>query len=797
MDTHNNDDPNSLGDSSRSDILNFDVNEDDIEMTNLISTSQESDDYDDEDFVTNTTTRRNRDTFSTKIINDGTSNKRSCGLHNKFKICSIMIAFCIIFYVLTMMNYKIRTKNEKERYDTYIKGMTLSNIFPKELLLSKNVQNSKKQQQKPHLDHHDGNFEQRIPKKDGVYTLNDFRNDAGITAPYWEDVLTAYNVPPSPLSIQEEDKYYKDDKFNIDDEVDYGFNDESYNFIDTPNPLSKMNQTKLKTNNTLNEITAKSSIIVPHLGPCYLPQLQNEMNQIQWEHMIQKNFHHKHIERNITYPPSYTELQVTDSHHHHSTELKQKQSFSGTIFLQQNQLANYCRPGFIIIGAGKCGTSSLYHYLVGHNRVAPSKQKQIHYFKYFTRRPMSWYLSHFYSTQDFLSSGSLMTGEASPGYMPYPDVAHRIKVIMNTQAGNGIGQPVALPKIITIVRNPLERSYSSYNYNYIDPTFERIKADVEKARKRLDHKNRSKNSHSNKIKDIYGKPSSNNKKSPPRRKRKQRILKKASKDIHYKYSDMIDTIVSLNMTDDQIMKRYFFSFEEMILAELKLLKECLKKGGKGELGAKRLYGNKSWAKVLFQRREDSWNETKWKQSHHHSPHNLPPLITLDESCYGDFVSKKVPRRQWQELVDQHPHKIINVSNLHLVQSLLGRSIYSLPLEWWYDLYPNKDLYLVCNEDLKYRTSQTMSELSEFLGLPKFDFDDVVNKGMYNVGGNEGYDKVTTWGTQERNDDGSKEEATGNNDAIIPLSDGLKKEVLSFVEPYNERLFEISGKRCNW
>jgi hypothetical protein len=45
-----------------------------------------------------------------------------------------------------------------------------------------------------------------------------------------------------------------------------------------------------------------------------------------------------------------------------------------------------CRPGFLIIGAGKCGTSSLYHYLVGHPRVVPAYEKQIHYFKVSTTR---------------------------------------------------------------------------------------------------------------------------------------------------------------------------------------------------------------------------------------------------------------------------------------------------------------------------------------------------------------------------------------------------------------------------
>jgi hypothetical protein len=48
---------------------------------------------------------------------------------------------------------------------------------------------------------------------------------------------------------------------------------------------------------------------------------------------------------------------------------------------QYEDLRGSCRPGFLIIGAGKCGTSSLYHYIGGHPRVAPAYEKQIHYFK--------------------------------------------------------------------------------------------------------------------------------------------------------------------------------------------------------------------------------------------------------------------------------------------------------------------------------------------------------------------------------------------------------------------------------
>ena len=164
-------------------------------------------------------------------------------------------------------------------------------------------------------------------------------------------------------------------------------------------------------------------------------------------------------------------------------------------------------------------------------------------------------------------------------------------------------------------------------------------------------------------------------------------------------------------------------------------------------------------------------------------------MTLDESCYGDLVSSNVPRLQWEDLIASYPHKMINVPNLHLVQSLLGRSLYSLPLEWWYELYPERDLYLVCTEDLKYRASQTMSDVTEFLGLPEFNFDSVVSQGMFNVGGNEGYDKVTNW------DD--KKSTTHEGYDGIPISDALRKKYMSFVKPYNERLFELARKRCNW
>ena len=70
-----------------------------------------------------------------------------------------------------------------------------------------------------------------------------------------------------------------------------------------------------------------------------------------------------------------------------------------------------CKPSFLIIGAGKSGTSSLYYYLQDHPQVEPARDKQIQFFDHQTRRGISWYLSNFPKS---LKEGHV-TGEASPG----------------------------------------------------------------------------------------------------------------------------------------------------------------------------------------------------------------------------------------------------------------------------------------------------------------------------------------------------------------------------------------------
>lgn len=52
-------------------------------------------------------------------------------------------------------------------------------------------------------------------------------------------------------------------------------------------------------------------------------------------------------------------------------------------------------PHFLIIGAQKSGTTSLYNYLIEHPLIIPALNKEIHFFDIYFEKGLNWYLSHF------------------------------------------------------------------------------------------------------------------------------------------------------------------------------------------------------------------------------------------------------------------------------------------------------------------------------------------------------------------------------------------------------------------
>lgn len=105
-------------------------------------------------------------------------------------------------------------------------------------------------------------------------------------------------------------------------------------------------------------------------------------------------------------------------------------------------------PNFFIIGAQKCASTSLYHYLAEHPQIISAFRKEVKYFDLYSHKSLDWYKAFFPITKE-----GEITGEATPDYLLFPEIASQIYGLF----------PKA--KLILIVRNPIERAYSQYWYN--------------------------------------------------------------------------------------------------------------------------------------------------------------------------------------------------------------------------------------------------------------------------------------------------------------------------------------------
>lgn len=105
-------------------------------------------------------------------------------------------------------------------------------------------------------------------------------------------------------------------------------------------------------------------------------------------------------------------------------------------------------PDFVVIGAQKAGTTSLFSYLCEHPLVRPGLAKEVHFFDNNFARGPGWYRAHFPQAprQD------RRIGEATPYYMFHPLAPARMAATI----------PDA--KLIVVLRNPVDRAYSHYHH---------------------------------------------------------------------------------------------------------------------------------------------------------------------------------------------------------------------------------------------------------------------------------------------------------------------------------------------
>lgn len=107
-------------------------------------------------------------------------------------------------------------------------------------------------------------------------------------------------------------------------------------------------------------------------------------------------------------------------------------------------------PNFLVIGAAKAGTTSLYRYLRAHPQVFMPATKELNFFVENDgwRKGRSWYERHFQA-----AGNAIAVGEASPNYTKHPLFAG---------VPGRIAQLIPQARLIYLVRHPIERFRSGY-----------------------------------------------------------------------------------------------------------------------------------------------------------------------------------------------------------------------------------------------------------------------------------------------------------------------------------------------
>lgn len=112
-------------------------------------------------------------------------------------------------------------------------------------------------------------------------------------------------------------------------------------------------------------------------------------------------------------------------------------------------------PTFIIFGVPRCGTTSLYNYLIEHPSIEPALSKEVGFFELNYKKGIKWYKLYFPIVfRKYLIEKKFrkyfITGEATSNYIHHPRVPVRIK------------KEIPNVKLIALLRNPVDRAFSQY-----------------------------------------------------------------------------------------------------------------------------------------------------------------------------------------------------------------------------------------------------------------------------------------------------------------------------------------------
>jgi len=118
--------------------------------------------------------------------------------------------------------------------------------------------------------------------------------------------------------------------------------------------------------------------------------------------------------------------------------------------LKPSPSLSIARPNFFVLGATKCGTTTLHGLLTAHPHIFMTKEKEPHFFDddtYYNRGLDRYLRDHFRGAAGFKARG-----EATPSYLAWErKVRDRIR--------RALGKDL---RFVVILRNPVKRAWSHY-----------------------------------------------------------------------------------------------------------------------------------------------------------------------------------------------------------------------------------------------------------------------------------------------------------------------------------------------
>jgi len=160
-------------------------------------------------------------------------------------------------------------------------------------------------------------------------------------------------------------------------------------------------------------------------------------------------------------------FQINQDNNLNKFNLKKKLGNNKKILIFSSKLySTYCNltgflhtlPDFYLIGSQKSGTTSLFEYLLQHPSIPSNLSKDIRFFDKYYNKGVNWYKLYFpINTKKFLKqnlqNNNFCIGDGTERYLDYPHTPERIKKLT----------PNA--KFIILLRDPITRTHSHYNFN--------------------------------------------------------------------------------------------------------------------------------------------------------------------------------------------------------------------------------------------------------------------------------------------------------------------------------------------